>query len=171
MLKPTILKALNNQIQKELESAYIYLGMSAYFDAENLPGFAHWMKIQCEEEMAHAARFYDYVNDRGEKVVLETIPKPAVNYDSPLQAFKAALEHEEYITQSINDIYTLAREEEDYASEQFLHWFIEEQVEEEQNAGEIVDTLTMIGDSPHAILMLDREMSRRQPPAEVDGEE
>lgn len=171
MLNQKMLEAMNEQLRREFESAYIYLGMAAYFDAENLPGFAHWMKIQFEEELAHTFKFYDYVNDRGEAVELGAVERPSSSYQSPLDAFQAALEHERYISKSIHDLYDLAEEEKDHPSKQFLHWFIEEQVEEEQNAGEIVDTLTMVGDNPQAILMLDRELAQRQAPAEVDGEE
>lgn len=172
MLKPKVLEAMNAQIKKEFESAYIYLGMAAYFEGTNLPGFAHWMHIQFEEELDHTYKFFDFINDRGEKVILEAINRPPSSYDSPLDAFKSALKHEQYITGSINDLYALAEQEKDYASKQFLHWFIEEQVEEEQNAGEVVDTLTMMGDNYHGILMLDRELGQRQPPPEAaDGGE
>ena len=171
MLKPDVLQAMNAQIQKEIESAYIYLGMAAYFDGMNFPGFAHWMKIQYEEEMAHAFKIYDYVNSRGEKVVLEAIARPSVEFSSPREVFEAALEHEQYITNSINELYALAKSENDYASEQFLHWFIEEQVEEEENASGIVDTLTLVSDHPQALLMLDRELAQRPLPSEVAGEE
>ena len=171
MLKTRVLDALNAQIQKEIESAYIYLGMAAYFDGMNFPGFSHWMKIQYEEEMAHAFKIYHYINSRGEKVILEAIAKPSVDFSSPLEVFEAALEHEQYISRSINDLYTLAKAENDYATQQFLHWFIEEQVEEEENAGGIVDTLNMVKDHPQALLMLDRELAQRPLPSELEGEE
>lgn len=171
MLSPKMLDAMNEQIRREFESAYIYLGMAAYFDAKNLPGFAHWMKIQFEEELAHTFKIYDFVNDRGEAVELGSVEKPSSTYDSPLDAFQAALKHEQYISKSIHDLYDLANEENDHASKQFLHWFIEEQVEEEQNAGEIVDTLDMVDNNPQALLMLDREFAQRQPPAEAEGGE
>jgi len=171
MLSPKMLDAMNEQIRREFESAYIYLGMAAYFDAKNLPGFAHWMKIQFEEELAHTFKIYDFVNDRDEAVELGSVEKPSSTYDSPLDAFQAALKHEQYISKSIHDLYDLADEENDHASKQFLHWFIEEQVEEEQNAGEIAETLEMVDNHPQAVLMLDREFAQRQPPAEVDGEE
>lgn len=171
MLKPKVLEAMNAQVNKEFESAYIYLGMKAYFEGENLPGFAHWMQIQFEEELAHTFKIFDFIIDRGEKVILQAVGQPASTYDSPLDAFQSALKHEQYISESINQLYALADQEKDYPSKQFLHWFIEEQVEEEQNAGEIVDTLTMLGDSPHGLLMLDRELAQRQPPPEAaEGE-
>lgn len=171
MLNPKVLEAMNEQIRREFESAYIYLGMAAYFDAQNLPGFAHWMKIQFEEELAHTFKIYDFVNDRGEAVKLGAVEKPSSSYDSALEAFQTALEHEQYISKSIHDLYDLAEEHKDHASQQFLHWFIEEQVEEEKNAEEIVDTLKMVENHPQAILMLDREFAQRQPPTEVTGEE
>lgn len=171
MLKPKMLEAINSQIQKELDSAYIYLGMAAYFDGLNLPGFASWMKIQFEEELAHATKFYDFVNARGEKVILEALNQPPSDYQSPLDAFKSALKHEQYISNSINELYALAEKENDYASKQFLHWFIEEQVEEEENAGSVVDTLTMLEDNPQGILMLDRELGQRKMPVEIEVEE
>lgn len=170
MLTQKMLEAMNEQIRKEFESAYIYLGMAAYFDAKNLPGFAHWMKIQFEEELAHTFKIYDFVNDRGEHVSLGGVAKPTSDYESPLAAFQAALKHEQHISKSIHDLYDLADAEKDHASQQFLHWFIEEQVEEEKNAEEIVETLTMVEGNPQAILMLDRELGQRQPPAEVEGE-
>jgi len=171
MINPKVLDALNAQVNKEFESAYIYLGIKAYFEGENLPGFAHWMQIQFEEELAHTFKIFDFINDRGEKVVLEAVDRPASSYDSPLEAFQAALKHEQYISESIHELYALAEEEKDYPSKQFLHWFIEEQVEEEQNAGEIVDTLIMLENSPHGLLMLDRELAQRQPPPEAAQEE
>lgn len=170
MFKEKIQQAMNDQIQHEIESAYIYLSMAAYFDTENLPGFAQWMKIQYEEEMAHAFRFYDYINDRGGRVKLQPIGQPAIEFDSPLAAFQAALEHEQKITGDINHLYGMAIDAKDYPSQTFLQWFIDEQVEEEQNVGDVVENLKLVGDNTHAILMLDRELGQRQPPAEVEAE-
>ena len=169
MFTEEIQQAMNDQIQHEVESAYIYLSMAAYFDAENFPGFAQWMKIQYEEEMAHAFRFYDYINDRGGRVKLQPVDQPPIEFDSPLAAFQAALEHEQKITADIDRLYALAVDEKDYPSQTFLQWFIDEQVEEEQHVGEVVENLKMVGDTSHAILMLDRELGQRQPPAEVEA--
>ncbi len=170
MFKEKIQQAMNDQIQHEIESAYIYLSMASYFDAENYPGFAQWMKMQYEEEMAHAFRFYDYINDRGGRVELQPIGQPEVEFASPLAAFEAALAHEQKITGDINRLYAMSIEEKDYPSQTFLQWFIDEQVEEEQHVGEVVENLKLVGDNTHAILMLDRELGQRQPPAEVEAE-
>lgn len=169
MFKEKVQNAMNDQIQHEIESAYIYLSMAAYFDAENLPGFAQWMKMQYEEEMAHAFRFYDYINDRGGRVKLQPVNQPPIEFDSPLAAFQAALEHEQKITADIDRLYAMALDEKDYPSQTFLQWFIDEQVEEEQHVGEAVENIKMVGDNTHAILMLDRELGQRQPPAEAEA--
>jgi len=166
-----MLQEMNDQIQREMESAYIYLSMAAYFDGMNLPGFAKWMKIQFQEEQAHAMKFYEFIIDRGGKVSLQPINQPPVDFNSPLEVFEKSLAHEKKVTGHINDLYSLAIEEKDYASRPLLHWFIEEQVEEEANAGAIVDMLKMIKDNSSAILMLDRELGKREPPSEVEGED
>ncbi len=164
-----MLAEMNTQIQRELESAYIYLSMAAYFDASNLPGFSHWMKVQFQEEQAHAMKFFDFIIARGGKVTLQSISQPPVGFKSPLDVFEKALAHEEKISGHINDLYALSMEEKDFASQPMLQWFIEEQVEEEKNAGEIVDMLKMIKDDGTALLMLDRELGQRMLPSEVGG--
>jgi ferritin len=169
MFSGKVQEAMNDQIQRELESAYIYLSMAAYFDSVNLPGFAQWMKVQFQEEQAHAFKFYDFVNDRGGQVILQAIGPPPVKFQSPLDAFEKTLAHEEKITGHINELYALVTEEKDIASQNLLQWFVEEQVEEEKNVGDIVDMLKKIGDSYHALLMLDRELGQRQPPVEAGG--
>jgi len=161
MLSEKMLKALNEQLNKELFSAYFYLGIAAYFKERNLDGFASWMEAQAEEELGHALRFYDYIFDRGGKVELERIEKPKQNFESPLKAFEAVYLHEVGVTQSIFKLVKLAREENDYATEQFLQWFVEEQVEEEASTKAIVDKLKIIGDSPQGLFMLDRELGAR----------
>ncbi|OQY32561.1 MAG: ferritin [Chloroflexota bacterium] len=163
-------QAMNDQVHHEFESAYIYLSMAAYFDAANFPGFAHWMKIQYQEEVAHTFKFYDFINERGGQVKLQPIGQPPVEFNSPLHVFEAALAHEKKITADIHALYELALEEKDYPSQSFLQWFIDEQVEEEQNAGDVVANLKMVGDNPYAILMLDRELGQRQPPVEDNAE-
>ncbi len=170
MLNKKIHDAMNDQIQRELESAYIYLSMAAYFDSINLPGFAQWMKVQFQEEQAHAFKFYDFVYDRGNQVILQALGQPPVEFQSPLDAFEKTLAHEQKITGHINDLYALAVEEKDYPSQILLQWFVGEQVEEEKNAGDIVDMLKRIGDSYHALIMLDRELGQRQPPAEAQAD-
>jgi len=170
MLNKKIHDAMNDQIQRELESAYIYLSMAAYFDSINLPGFAQWMKMQFQEEQAHAFKFYDFVYDRGVQVILQALGQPPVEFQSPLDAFEKTLAHEQKITGHINDLYALAVEEKDYPSQILLQWFVGEQVEEEKSAGDIVDMLKRIGDSYHALIMLDRELGQRQPPAEAQAD-
>ena len=171
MFNRKVQEAMNDQIQRELESAYIYLAMAAYFYSVNLPGFAHWMKVQFQEEQAHAFKFYDFVNDRGGRVILQALGQPLIEFQSALDAFEKALAHEEKITGHINDLYALATEEKDFASQNLLQWFVEEQVEEEKNAGDIVDMLKKIGDNYHALIMLDRELGQRQPPVEAGDEQ
>ena len=161
MLNPAIEQALNDQIQKEFHSAYIYLGMSAYFEAENLPGAAHWMRHQAEEEQEHAMKIFDFINDRGGRVALQAIGEPPAGYGSPLAVFEAAYAHEQKVTRSIHDLYALAVKENDYPTQVMLQWFIDEQVEEEKNASAIVAQLHMVGDSPAALFMIDRQLAAR----------
>jgi ferritin len=161
MLSKTLQDAMNEQIKNELYSAYLYLSMSAYCEAANLPGFAHWMRMQAQEEEAHAMKFYQFIHDRGGRVVLQAIDQPPVEFPSPLAVFEQTLEHEQKVTAMIHDLYTLAVEEKDYASQAFLQWFVTEQVEEEDSASQILETLKMIGDKGHALLMLDRELGSR----------
>jgi ferritin len=161
MLGKAIQDAINEQIKNELYSAYQYLSMAAYCESENLPGFAHWMRTQAQEETEHAIKFYDFILDRNGRVVLQAIEGPVVEFGSPLEVFERALEHEQRVTAMINDLYGLAARENDYASQTFLQWFVTEQVEEEKNAGDVVETLKMIGDKSEALFLLDRELGRR----------
>ena len=169
MLSKKLHQALNDQIHHELESAYIYLAMAAHFEAENYPGFAHWMKMQFEEEMEHAFRIYDYIHSRGERVTLLTIKEPKAEYASPVEAFETSLAHEQKITADIHNLYSLATDEKDYPTLSFLQWFIDEQVEEEEHVGGVVEDVKRVKDSPQGLLMLDRELAQRQP--EDEGEE
>lgn len=166
MFSKKVRGTMNLQIKYELESAYIYLSMAAYLDSITLPGMAHWMKLQAQEEVAHAMKFYTFINDRGGRVELQSIDQPPVEFESPLDIFERALAHEQKITGNINDLYALAIEEKDYPSQLLLQWFIDEQVEEERNAGDIVEILKRIGDEGHALLMLDKELGQRQAEAE-----
>ena len=161
MLSKKLQDAMNEQIKNELYSAYLYLSMSAYCEAANLPGFGHWMRMQAQEEEAHAMKFYDFIHERGGRVVLQAIDQPPLEFPSPLAVFEQTLEHEQKVTGMIHDLYTLAVEEKDYASQIFLQWFVTEQVEEEDSASQILETLKMIGDKGHALLMLDRELGKR----------
>jgi ferritin len=153
--------ALNEQIKEELASAYIYLSMAAYCESINLPGFAHWMRAQTQEEMEHAMKFFEYVHDRGGRVVLEAIDQPPAEFEGPTAVFEKTLEHEQYITGRIHNLYALAVEENDYASFSVLQWFVDEQVEEENGATEILELLKMIGDKGQGLIMLDRQLARR----------
>jgi ferritin len=144
--------------------------MAAYFDSVNLPGFAQWMKMQFQEEQAHAFRFYDYVFDRGGQVILQALGQPPTGFQSPLDAFEQTLAHEQKITGHINDLYALAVEERDYSSQIHLQWFVEEQVEEEKTAGDIIAMLKRTGDNEQALMMLDRELGQRPAPAEEGAE-
>lgn len=161
MIKDKMLKAINKQINEEYASAYIYLSMSAFFESVNLQGFAHWMRVQVREETAHGDKFFKHIVERGGRVALKAIPEPAFEWKSPLDAFQAALKHEQHITACIHKLMDLAHAEKDYAAIGLLQWFVDEQVEEEAHAEEIVQKLTMMGDAKHAIYMLDRELGAR----------
>ena len=167
MLSKQIQDAINEQINAELYSAYIYASMSAYFQSVNLPGFANWMRVQTQEEVMHAFKFYAYVNERGGRVVLQAIDAPPQEWDSPLAAFEAVYVHEQKVTGLINDLVDLAVKESDHATTNFLQWFVSEQVEEEASADEVVQKLKLVGDAPGGLFMLDREMGQRifTPPA------
>ncbi len=155
-------KALNEQINEELFSSYLYLAMSAWFESQNLPGFASWMKVQAREENGHAMKFFEYVNERRGRVVLKAIKEPGKEWKSPLAAFEAALEHEQYITGRINDLVNLAAAEGDHATVGLLQWFVKEQVEEEATADRIVQMLKLAANAPGALLMLDHQMGERK---------
>jgi ferritin len=161
MLSQTMQDAINEQIKNELYSAYLYLSMSAHFEAHGMPGCARWMRVQSQEEVEHAMKFFDFVNERGGHVTLYAIDQPPTGFDSTLAIFKETLDHERKVTAMIHSLYQLAQEEEDYPAQVMLHWFIEEQVEEESSAAQILDTLEMIGEKGHALVMLDRELGKR----------
>lgn len=153
--------ALNEQINAELHSAYIYLAMSAHFAEQNLDGFAHWMRRQAGEELGHALKLFDYVLERGGHVDLTAVAGPAKKFSTPLKIFETALAHEKKISGMIHALYDLARKKGDYATENHLNWFVTEQVEEEDNAGRAVERLRLAGDSTAALLMLDRQFGER----------
>ncbi|MBN1537787.1 MAG: ferritin [Anaerolineales bacterium] len=162
MINEKVQNAINEQIKNELFSAYLYLSMSAYFEEKNLPGFAHWMRIQSQEEVEHAMKFFDFINDRGGKVTLFAIEQPKTAWKSALEAMKDAYAHEQLVTSMINNIYEIALTEKDYPAQVMLHWFIDEQVEEEKNASEIVEQLKLIEERGSAMLMLDRQLAQRE---------
>jgi ferritin len=167
MIGKKMQNALNEQVNAELYSAYLYLAMEAFFESANLPGFANWMRVQTQEELSHAMKIYDYVNERGGRVMLKQIAGPPAEWDSPLAAFEAVSEHEQKVTGLVNDLVNLAIEEKDHAANMFLQWFVNEQVEEEKNADEIVQKLKLMADAPGAMYMFDKEMAQRvyTPPA------
>lgn len=162
MLSQTLQDAINEQINYELYSAYIYLAMAAYCDSITRPGFAHWMRVQAQEEVEHAMKFYTYVYDRGGNVALQAIGQPPADFRSELDVFEKTLAHERKVTARINDLYALAARENDYASQSFLQWFLDEQVQEERDASQIVEMLKMIGDSKNGLFMLDHELGERK---------
>ena len=162
MISKPLHDALNQQINFELFSAYLYLSMSAHFEAQNLSGFAHWMRVQYQEETGHAMKFYKYVFDRSGVVTLKAIAQPATKFKTPADVFKQVLEHEQKVTSLINKLFEAAVKEKDYAAQSFLQWFINEQVEEEKNATDIINMLEMIGDSPVSLIMADRQLGARK---------
>lgn len=159
----TIQNAINDQIRAEFEAAYFYLALSARMEERNLKGFAHWLRLQWEEETLHALKFYDFLIQRDGVVELKALAQPDVEIATPLEAFERVLENEQDVTRRIHDLYALAVEEHDYALQTLLQWFINEQVEEEEAAREIIDNLRLIGDSGASLFLLDREMGQRQP--------
>ncbi len=161
MLKKTMQQAMNDQINAEMYSSYLYLSMEAYFQSISLNGFAAWMRAQVQEELMHAMKFYDFVHERGGQVTLESINKPDTAWASPLAAFEAVLKHEQHVTSLINDLVDLAISEKDHASNIFLQWFVTEQVEEEASVGEVVEKLRLIQDNPSGLFMMDAEMGKR----------
>ncbi|MFW6096079.1 MAG: ferritin [Bacteroidota bacterium] len=162
MLSEKMEKALNEQVNAEMYSAYLYLSMSAYFEDMNLSGFAHWMYIQAQEEMTHAMKIYNYIFDRGGKVSLKAIEKPPAKWDNPVNVVDEVYSHEQKVTQMIHDLVNLAREEKDHSTDNMLQWFVAEQVEEEASADELLQKLKIIDGSGQGLLMIDRELAQRQ---------
>ena len=161
-MKGAVRDAINEQIKHEFYSAYMYLSMAGSFGVANLPGFGHWMRKQYEEETGHALKFFDFLLDRGESVQLLPLEGPPHAFRSPLDTFEQALEHEKEITSRIHELYDLSVQEGDYPAQVLLNWFVTEQVEEEKNAGAVVETLQMVGDKSEALFLLDRELGRRR---------
>jgi len=161
MISKALQDAINEHINKELFSSYLYLSMAAYFEDKNLPGFAHWMRVQEAEEREHAMKFYDHLIERGGRVALKAIDAPATDWKSSLELFKEVAAHEAKVTASINALYELALKEKDYPAQVMLQWFITEQVEEEKNAAEIVANLQLIEERGTAVLMLDHRLAKR----------
>jgi ferritin len=161
MLSEKMQAAINHQINAELHSAYIYLSMAAYFEDKNLKGFANWMRVQAEEEVGHAMRFYNFIIERRGRVLLEPVAAVPTDWASSMAAFENAFAHEQKISGLINTLMDLALKEKDHAAASFLKWFVDEQVEEEANADAVIQQLKLAGDAGAAIFILDREMATR----------
>lgn len=161
MVSKKMQDALNGQMNAELYSAYLYLAMAAYYEDSDLPGFANWMRVQAQEEMTHAMKFYDYLVQRGARVVLDAIEKPPFEWDSPLDVSENVLAHEKKVTGLINDLVNLAMEEKDHATNNFLQYFVAEQVEEEESVGSVLQKVKLASDSSSGLLMVDSELAQR----------
>ncbi len=170
MLGTKMEKALNEQVNAEMYSGYLYLSMEAYFQSQGLKGCANWMRCQAQEELFHAMKMYDYIFERGGKVTLTPIEGPLTEWDTPRAVFEATLEHEQKVTGLINNLVDIAIDERDHASNTFLQWYVEEQVEEEASADDIIQQLKMMGDASNGLYHLDKDLGTRvftpPPPAE-----
>jgi len=171
MIAKKMEEALNKQVNAEMYSAYLYLSMESYFKSLNLNGFANWMRVQTQEELMHAMKIYDFMNERGGRVTLKAIDGPPTKWESPLAVFEAVYAHEQKVTALINQLVDSAIKEKDHATNTFLQWFVNEQVEEESSADEIVQQLKIRENAPGGMFMLDRELGQRvfTPPA-TEGE-
>ena len=163
MLSKKMEDALNEQIKEEFFSSFLYLSMSAHCDEKNLAGFAHWLRLQSQEEYAHAMKIFNYIQDRDGRVVLQGIPQPESTFGSLEEIFEQTLAHEQAISKMIHDLYALAVEEKDYPTQVMLQWFINEQVEEEKTASDILAQVKMIGDNTSALIVLDQQLAGRSP--------
>ncbi|MEE1043660.1 MAG: ferritin [Clostridia bacterium] len=161
MMNEKVHELLNQQINKEFYSAYLYLDFSNYFEDAGLDGFANWYKIQAQEERDHAMLFYQYLQNENQKVTLEAIAKPDKTFSSHMDVLKAGLEHEEYVTSLINDIYAAAYNVKDFRTMQFLDWFVKEQGEEETNANDLITKMELFGSDPKSLYMLNQELAAR----------
>ena len=161
MISQKMIDAINEQINKELFSEYLYLSMAAYLEGEGLSGFSNFMKVQVQEERFHAMKFYNYVNEQGGRVILEQIDKPQTDWESPLKVFQDALEHEKKVTASIYNLMDIALKLNDHASKGMLQWFVDEQVEEEASMDKYVNMLSMIGNEANGLFMLDTKLAAR----------
>ncbi|CEL24901.1 ferritin [Methanobacterium formicicum] len=161
MLDKKMEEAINYQLNRELYSGYLYLAMAAYFEDQDLPGFGNWMRVQAQEELSHAMKFYDYLVQRGSRVLMAEIEKPQSKWDSPVAAFEHVYEHEQMVTGLINDLVDLALELSDHATNNFLQWFVAEQVEEEESASGALQKVKLTGESGSGLYMLDQELGQR----------
>jgi ferritin len=157
-------EALNEQINREMYSSYLYLAMSAYSSSMGLPGFAHWFRVQVEEENIHAMKLFDYVNNQGGRVRLKEIKEPPMEFGTPMKMFQQTLKHEQFITRSINELVNFALQEKDDITASFLQWYVEEQVEEEENDNEIIANLKRFEENKNTLEEIDTELAKRLPP-------
>ena len=167
MLSKKVQEALNAQLNAEYASSYLYLSMAAYAEVENLKGTAHWFRLQSQEELGHAIKIFDFIVDRGGRVLLTAIDGPGTDWKSPLAVFEATLEHERHVTDRINKLVDLAIAENDHATHSFLQWFVNEQVEEEASVDEIIAQLKLVESAPGGLFLLDRELGQRSSSGEV----
>lgn len=161
MLSDKINKVLNDQINSEFFSSYLYFSMSAYFESISLSGCAHWMRLQAQEELGHSIKITNYINERGGRCIMEGIEKPQTDWDSPLHVFEDVVKHEQKVTSLVNSLVDCAIEERDHATRNFLEWFVAEQVEEEANVGSVRDRLRMVEGDSGGLFALDLEMGKR----------
>jgi ferritin len=161
MLSKKMENSLNEQMNKEIYSAYLYLSMSAHSTNIGLPGFANWFMVQYKEEMEHAMKIYDYINDQGGKVKLQKIDEPPSTFKDAMDMFKKTLKHEKFVTKSINDLVDVSIKEKDHATQIFLQWFVTEQIEEEGNDNDIISKLELAGKEGNGLFMIDKELSTR----------
>jgi ferritin len=162
MISKKISEAINRQINREFYSAYLYFSMASYFESINLRGFAHWMEIQSKEELSHGKKLYSFLIERGGRSLMQDIEAPPSEWTSPTNAFEDTYNHERAVTEMINELVNLAKDEKDHATAVFLQWFIKEQVEEEASSDEIIQKLKMVGEKGHALFMIDRELAQRK---------
>ena len=161
MMDGKMVKAINDQINAEIYSSYLYFSMAAYFDSINLKGCSSWMRVQVMEEQAHTKKFYDYLIARGGRIVLSEIKAPPSEWETPLAVFEHVLEHEQMVTSLINGLVDLSLELKDHATNSFLTWYVDEQVEEEESADEVIQSLKLNADNPGGLFMIDKELAQR----------
>ncbi|MFC2143617.1 ferritin [Candidatus Aenigmatarchaeota archaeon] len=161
MMDKKLLEKLNEQVVHEFYSSYLYLSMAAYFENKSLKGFAHWMRLQAQEENAHAMKIFNFILERGENVELGAIKKPKTSWASTIDVIRETLAHEKSVTGLINSLVEMSKKANDNATQIFLNWFVTEQIEEESNASEILDRLTLVGEKGEGIFMIDRELAQR----------
>lgn len=161
MLSKSLTNAINDQIQFEYHSAFVYKAMQAYFETEDLPGMANWMNIQFQEELSHAEKMFHFVCETGSRAVIQGMDAPNMDYSSPLEVFEASLAHEQIVTQRINDLMDLAQQEKNHAAQIFLQWFVTEQIEEEASVGQIIAKLKRAEGDGRGLMMIDQELAQR----------